>query len=214
MTAPASNDPSTTFFGGPLPAGTYRLRGEPSAVPSAVVIGRGQWPVASLGNDDTDIALPVPAPALIVRGSAGRHVTLQPVSVRPGQPPEMSRAAARYGSITVHFLDGNAFIEQGGFWISGTLPADVAVQGDPGERRAQLTIVNGPRQNRVELTIDGRPVVVDLAPRASSVVPFALDDSGAARLQIRSTVGFVPADIDPANVDRRSLGVFVTSRPR
>ena len=214
MTAPASNDPSTTFFGGPLPAGTYRLRGEPSTVPSAVVIGRGQWPVASLGNDDTDIALPVPAPALIVRGSAGRRVTLQPVSVRPGQLPEMSRSATRYGSVTVHFLDGNVFIEQGGFWIAGTLPASVAVQGDPGERHAQFAIVNGPLKNRVELTVDGRPVVVELAPRTSSVVPFALDDSGAARLQIRSTVSFVPADIDPANVDRRSLGVFVTSRQR
>jgi len=49
-------------------------------------------------------------------------------------------------------------------------------------------------------------------PGETVVVPLVFDATGAARLQIESSAGFIPAVADPANQDRRFLGGYVKVR--
>ena len=213
MTALSSNPPAALFVS-PLPAGRYRLSAERPGAPGEVTIGQATRPIATLGDGSVDLELPVAVNALLVRGAVGRHVALQPLSVLPRRSPARARGAARYGAATAYFLDDDVYIEEGGFWTRATQSTEVVLQSDPGEPSVQLELRNGPSENRIQGTIGGRPFAVDAAPRAVVLLPVTFNRTGAAWLQIQSAAAFVPARVDSASSDERSLGVYVRAKAR
>ncbi|MDQ3070726.1 MAG: hypothetical protein M3R55_13475, partial [Acidobacteriota bacterium] len=193
---------------GPLAAGHYRITGDPAGAPGEIRIGRGQAGVGVLGDSPEEIVLPVAVNALIVRGAAGRRIWIEALSVPARRWRQHALRAARYGDAVVYFLDDRSYAEGDAFWIGGARHANVVVQGDPGVRSVLLEIRNAPVPNHVVVTGAG-PVARDLAPGETLVVPVTLDAGGAARLQIDSRSGFVPAEVDQTAGDRRFLGVYV-----
>ena len=89
------------------------------------------------------------------------------------------------------------------------MPARRFLQADPGVQSAVLEIVNAPVGNRVSVVGAAEPFDRELQPRETALVPVAFDERGVARLQIESAGGFIPADADPQNQDRKFLGVYV-----
>lgn len=196
---------------GSLPAGAFRLHATPAGAPGEVIIGRGQ-PVATVGDAPLDLVLPVAVNALTVRGAGGRAIVLQPLSPPARRTQQKAHGARRYGDITVYFLDDRAYAEPGAFWVGGARYANVVLQADPGVTHGELEIVNAPVANRVSVVGAAQPLTRDLMPGETVVVPLVFDATGAARLQIESSAGFIPAVADPANQDRRFLGVYVKVR--
>ena len=150
--------------------------------------------------------------ALTVAGAGGRAVALQPLGPPTRRTQQKARRAMRYGPVTVYFLDDRAYAEPGAFWVGGARYANVVLQADPGVRHAELEIVNAPVANRVSVVGAAQPFERDVMPGESMIVPLAFDARGAARLQIESASGFVPAEASAGNQDRRYLGVYVTIR--
>lgn len=197
---------------GPVPAGTYRLSGEPAGAAGSLIVGRARFSTATLGDVPVEIVLPVAVAALEVRGAEGRVVTLEPVSVPLRPTRELALRAARYGAVTAYFVDNRVYAEREAFWVRGARHAIVVLQADPGTASAQLEIRNGPLANRVTIEGAREPFAADVLPGATFTVPVALDAAGVARLRIASSAGFVPAEVEPGNGDRRSLGVYVRVR--
>ncbi len=197
---------------GSVPAGAFRIAGAPAGAPGDVVIGRAHEPVAALADAPLDIVLPVAVNALTVRGAAGRDIALQPLSVPSRRTQQKALRAMRYGAVTVYFLDDRVYAEPDAFWVGGARYAKVVLQGEPGAGYAELEIVNAPVENRVSVVGAAQPFDRDLMPGETVLVPVVLDARGSARLQIESGSGFIPADADPANQDRRYLGVYVKVR--
>ena len=204
-----SGAPGAAFGIGPVPEGTYRLTAAPGGPEGAVVVGRSQFPMATLGERPVDVVLPVGVVWLEVHGAEGRQVTLQPVEIPPGRSRQPALRASRYGSVTAFFTDNRVYAERNGFWVRGARYANVVLQGAPGQAGAALEIRNGPMENHLVVTGAAQPVAVDLAPGRIIAVPVTFDARGSARIQIDSRAGFVPAEVDPGNRDRRSLGVYV-----
>lgn len=207
--ADASNVEIRSF--GPLPAGRYRLTADPAGPAGDVLVGRG-LSVASLANDAVDIVLPVDVNALSIRGASGRALALQPAGILARRWRKPAIRAMRYGPVTAFFVDDRVYAEDNGFWVGGARFANVVLQADPGVRQAMLEIVNAPVANHVSVIGGAQPFAADLAPRQAVLVPVNFDENGAARLQIDSRSGFVPAHADPANGDQRFLGVYVKVR--
>lgn len=208
-----SGAPGAAFGIGPVPEGTYRLSatpGGPGEPEGVVLVGRSQFPIATLGGAPVDLALPVGVTWLEVRGADGRRVTLEPVEIRPAGSRRPALRASRYGAATVFFTDNRVYAERDGFWVRGARHADVALQGDAGVAGVTLEIRNGPVENYLVVTGAAQPVAVDLAPGQVIPVPVAFDARGGARLRIDSRAGFVPAEVDAGNRDFRSLGVYVS----
>ena len=194
---------------GAVPAGTYRLSAEPSGQPGNVVIGRARMPIATLGDAPITIVLPVAAAGLEVRGAQDRVVTLEPVSVPARRSRQRAHRAARYGAVVAHFVDNRVYAERDAFWVRGARDAVVVLQGDPGVTTAQLEIRNGPVSNYLSVTGAGQPFSRPLVPGETLRLAVPLRADGSARLQIESASGFVPAEVEPGNGDRRFLGVYV-----
>lgn len=195
-----------------LPAGMFRLTRAPGGAAARVLIGRSREPIALLGDSPLDLVLPVAVNALTVAGAGGRAVALQPLGAPPRRTQQKARRAMRYGPVTVYFFDDRAYAEPGAFWVGGARYANVVLQADPGVRHAELEIVNAPVANRVSVVGAAQPFERDVMPGESMIVPLAFDARGAARLQIESASGFIPAEADPGNPDRRFLGVYVRVR--
>jgi len=211
VTFPAAGDDGAYSLES-LPAGMFRMTAEPGGAAGRVLVGRSREPIAVLGDGPLDLVLPVAVNALTVAGAEGRAVALQPLEAPARRVQQKARRAMRYGAVTVYFLDDRAYAEPGAFWVGGARYANVVLQADPGVRHAELEIVNAPVANRVSVVGAAQPFKRDLLPGESAVVPLVFDARGAARLQIDSAGGFIPADTDPGNQDRRFLGVYVTIR--
>jgi len=196
---------------GSVPAGTFRILGEPAGMPGAIFIGRAQQPIATVGDAPLDLTLPVPVNALTVAGAGNRVVTLQPLSPPARRTHQRAHRALRYGSATVYFMDDRVYPEPDAFWVGGARQANVVLQGQPGAH-GEIEIVNAPVPNRVTIVGAAQPFARELMPRESLIVPVVYDETGAARLQIESAGGFIPANADPGNQDRRFLGVYVKAR--
>jgi hypothetical protein len=195
-----------------LPAGMFRLTAEPGGAAGSVLVGRSREPIALLGDSPLDLVLPVAVNALTVAGAGGRAVALQPLGAPTRRTQQKARRAMRYGRVTVYFLDDRAYAEPGAFWVGGARYANVVLQADPGVQHAELEIVNAPVANRVSVVGAAQPFKRDLLPGESTIVPLVFDARGAARLQIESASGFIPAEASAGNQDRRYLGVYVTVR--
>ena len=194
---------------GPLPAGTYRLTGEPAGDAGDIVIGRARMPIATLGDAPVEIVLPVDVAGLEVRGGQGRAVTLEAIAVPPRRSRQSSLRAARYGAVVAHFVDDRVYAEREAFWVRGARDAAVVLQGDPGVSSAQLELRNGPVANHLTVSGAGQPFAKALAPGETLTLSVPLGADGSARLRIASAAGFVPAEVETGNGDRRYLGVYV-----
>ncbi|HUF22713.1 MAG TPA: hypothetical protein VMN81_01205 [Vicinamibacterales bacterium] len=195
-----------------LPAGLFRVTGDPAGAQGRVIVGRARAPIAVLGDGPLDIALPVAVNALTVQGAEGRAITLQPLAAPTRRTQQKALRAMRYGAVAVYFLDDRAYAEPDAFWVGGARYANVVLQADPGVRHAELEIVNAPVANRVSVVGAAQPFERDVMPGEAMIVPLVFDERGAARLQIDSAVGFIPAEAEPGNQDRRFLGVYVKVR--
>ena len=194
---------------GSVPAGAFRITGEPAGEPGQALIGRGREPVATLGDAPLDLTLPVAVNALLIRGAAGRRLALQPLGPPSARTQQKALRAHRYGPVTVYFIDDRVYAEPDAFWVGGARYANVVLQADPGVTEAMLTITNAPVPNDVTVLGAAEPFKQPLAAREAVEIPIVFDARGSARLQIESASGFIPADINPANRDRRFLGVYV-----
>jgi len=207
-----SGRPGERFGAGPVPEGTYRLSaapGGPGKPEGAVIVGRSQFPVATLGDQPVELVLPVGVAALEVHGAEGRQVTLEPVDIPPARSRQRALRASRYGPAAAFFVDNRVYAERDGFWVRGARYANVVLQGMPGVAGVVLEIRNGPVGNHLVVSGAAQPVAVDLVPGQVIAVPVVFDTRGSARLQIDSRAGFVPAELEPGNRDFRSLGVYV-----
>jgi hypothetical protein len=83
------------------------------------------------------------------------------------------------------------------------------LQGEPGATSAQLEFRNGPVANHLTVLGAGQPFAKPLAPGETLTLSVPLGADGSARLQIDSAAGFVPAEVESGNGDRRYLGVYV-----
>lgn len=211
-----------------LPAGTYQVGLEwPAARAAAGEAGELSLHVGSLERPFTQwavrpsnepwqdrFAIPIDTNFVGFRAtpsveSAGPTLTLQPLSVvdaaRRPRVPEVLQAHS-YGSVWVFFHSGQAWFEPSGFWTGGGTSALVTV-ASPAHAAPVLRLRAGPVPNRVAIEVDDERQEVELQPHET--VPVPLPRRELLTVRIRTTAGFVPAEVDAATSDRRNLGCWV-----
>lgn len=195
---------------GPVPEGTYRVSASAGG-PIDVRVGRSPVPVQRANGGAIDVRLPVGVQALDVRAPAGQQVTIEPLAVVAAASRGHAVLAAQYGPVAAYFTDSRVYVERDGFWVRGARYADVIVQGAPGHA-VTFDIRNGPVENHLAVSGADAPLAAALTPGQVVPVGVTLDAHGVARLRITSDTGFVPAEVEPGNRDRRHLGVYVRVR--
>ena len=186
--------------------------------------------MAGVGNDQFSIVtqpiatfdagvridLPVAVRALSVRAEeAGREqleaIVLRPLTLASGATAhEIASRAVRYGDLNAFFLDERSYPEPAGFWVAGKSRTEVVIAADQPRASIALTIRNGGAANSVALESGSFRAELRLGPGEERHVeiPLAAPQT-SLRVQIRSSSGFRPADVDGSNHDTRLLGAFV-----
>lgn len=120
--------------------------------------------------------------------------------------------------VLLYFLDQNAWPpEPNGMWVSGGGRADIIVRSaTPVDRMAFEA--ESPIRTRLTIALGRDPVTVDVEP--GKIARFEVPAAGVSGLgdynylmTARSTEGFVPHLLEPANEDYRNLGAQVRFRP-
>ncbi len=138
--------------------------------------------------------------------------------MRIAQP---SRGHVQYRTdpgVLLYFLDQNAWPpEPNGMWISGGGRAEVIVR-TPWPIEGIEVEVESPIHTTLTLSLGADPVSVRIEP--GKVQTFVVQASGVRgfgdynyMLEARSSEGFVPHLLEPANMDYRNLGAQVRFRP-
>jgi hypothetical protein len=209
-----------------LPAGIYEVTGT-AAGPSA---GRlklrtdrvsppiADWEVASLATHwKKHLVLPVPVAALEIDADAAARQTVRDASIRAASLVEPShgleereaKRGARYGTVVVFLMSGDAWIEPAGIWVAGGSNAEFAIAPDRAAP-VYLSVRNGPADNTVMLESARWRENLKLAPDERLTVQIPTDGrSQATPLKISATNGFRPVDVDPKSDDERFLGVWI-----
>jgi hypothetical protein len=139
-----------------------------------------------------------------------RPLTVVDRSLRPKTPPVI--AAAPFGSLTVFFHDAVAYSEPDGFWVRGrarlrTTIADGAESNDA----TALQVHSGARPNTVTFSTPRWSERLELVPGVTREVRVpSVPHERLVSLTITTTSGFVPAELQPGNGDRRLLGCWIT----
>jgi hypothetical protein len=143
-----------------------------------------------------------------------RPLTVVDRSLRLRTPPVI--AAAPFGSLTVFFHDAVAYSEPDGFWVRGrarlraTIAATIAAGAESDEMTA-LQVHSGARPNTVTFSTPRWSERLELVPGVTREVRVpSIPHERLLPLTITTTNGFVPAEIQPGNGDRRLLGCWVT----
>ena len=208
-----------------VPAGRYRVLIDAPEPAGQVVlrVGRTGQPLAQASLDTPargatiEIKLPVRVHSLQiyadeVNRTAIRDLWLEPVAVRHPLLP-YARRATRHGSHVVFFLNDNVFEEQAGFWVRGSLAADLVVTPDRVGRNVVLFVRNGMMDNHVELSSGRWHVDLAMRPGEERSVTVPVDrEVGGAVVRVTSAEGFRPVDVYEDNKDRRFLGVWLEVR--
>jgi hypothetical protein len=109
----------------------------------------------------------------------------------------------------IAYTDHDAFPEHGSFWTRGTDQATVVIAKDPA-KSLRLVLHVGPAGGLVDIDVDGKRLSLEFRPDETREVPIDVPAGAAsATVAIRVNRAFVPAEIDRANQDRRSLGCQV-----
>ncbi|MEW5982849.1 MAG: hypothetical protein AB1806_10825 [Acidobacteriota bacterium] len=110
------------------------------------------------------------------------------------------------------FHDGAAYPEGSGFWVRGGAETQVSVVSRTGHvtQAVRLRIRNGEVRNTIRIATPDERTEMHLEPRGVrevTLTPTPLD--GTLRMIIGAEGGFVPADWEPGNPDRRVLAAWV-----
>ena len=216
-----------------LPAGDYEVEiegadvaGQPVGSTVGLQIGREGRPLRTwsiqLASRDTwrqRFSLPIDAEFVGFRVApelerAIAALRLRPLSIVDGslRPKTASViAAAPFGPWTVFFHDAVAYSEPDGFWVRGRarLRATIAETGESAESLA-VQVHSGARPNTVTLSTPRWSERLDLVPGVTREVRVpSVSHERLVSLTITTSSGFVPADVQPGNRDRRLLGCWV-----
>lgn len=216
-----------------LPAGEYEVELQESTSPKAPLsgavglqIGReGEpvetWPftVSSLGQWRQRFRLPLDAGFVAFRAAPDIERAIASLRLRPVRVVDAGRrlhtdaifASESFGSTMVFFHDAVSYIEPGGFWARGRARMRVTLVKTDASNSFTMNLHCGARPNRVTLATPHWSERLDLVPNTTRtvVLPSAADGS-LMPLEITTSSGFVPAEIEPANKDRRLLGCWIT----
>jgi hypothetical protein len=203
-----------------VPAGVYRLdvrprAGQDAAGIEARIAGTGmpieQWSVGNARTGDLRLTIPVPVSQLDVwrepLSAAMLDVALRPLAI-PRRPLEdEAKGAARYGSTTVFLIEGFAYFEATGLWLSSGR-ADLAAE--PPARA--LFVRNTNHDNIVRIEASGIVETLTLRAREERVVtlPPSAEPFGLVRIDVAE--GVVPAMQETGSSDYRNLGLWVAPR--
>jgi hypothetical protein len=120
-------------------------------------------------------------------------------------------STASFGSMRAFFHDTDAYVEPAGFWVKGQARLRVTLmKPEAATDPFMLNLHSGARANRVTLATPHWSARLDLVPNVTRtiVVPSGAHDR-LMPLEIRTSTGFVPAEIEPGSRDRRRLGCWV-----
>ena len=130
-------------------------------------------------------------------------LTLVPSALRPDR-------VKRYGPALFVLLDGDVYMEPQGTWIVGGASARFLLERAAGQPM-RLFVRNVPVANRVTLSVGRWREALTLAPREERLID--LPASGTRLLlDVASATGTRPYDVEPGNLDRRRLGVWIEAR--
>jgi hypothetical protein len=203
-----------------VPPGDYAVdvaMEQPAAGELAAAIGRSggrerTWALEAVRVQTLPLQLPAGAERLTLvaepsLGAAAGRVALRPVTL-PAGGRVSARASARFGNLTVYFLDEAEFVEREGFWVRGAQTAAfVITPGDESRRVVELLLRNGATANQVHLEAGTLRLDVDLAAGEERIVMVPVEAARGVRLTIGSRSGFRPSETD-GSADQRYLGVW------
>lgn len=179
------------------------------------------WTVSPVpgGTWAEEFWLPVDAGFVGLRGDADLErsiaslrfeaVAVEDLGVRTATPQVL--AAARFGEAVVLFHDERLSPEATGFWTAGGRDSRITIACPGGcVRGVTLRMHSGKVANHLRLETHGWTHEVDL--RGEDVVDVAVPPpaSGSViQLELVTSTGFVPMEVDPSVRDRRRLGVWI-----
>jgi hypothetical protein len=101
-----------------------------------------------------------------------------------------------------------------GNWVAGGASTDILVKMDKAPARVRIEFFSrvdnhvtgtfGDRSFEASILANGRTAVTVLRP-----TPFRYHDNAVFVLHLKTTTGFVPAELEPPSTDGRRLGVFM-----
>ncbi len=216
---------ATLWGGHDVPAGRYRVTLQPGLNATgtvAIAIGHPDATIERCEFADTPpgptscvVDLPAGAESLWLMPDAALRRSLPVVALRAETfpPPGTCGVHAERGTAgaggMLFLIDGHAYVEPTGAWVAGASSARFVVV--PSAAHAQIRLRNGGATNTVESTLGAWHDSVVLAPGTvhDLYMPRRAGDDSPIWLTVRTTTGFRPSDVDPANHDVRLLGVWV-----
>ena len=167
-----------------------------------------------------EVTLPVGVSALQFEAdpalrSAMRDVSIRALSVsRPeaGFENREARRGVRLGPVSVFLMDGSAWVEPSGVWVSAGSEVEFAVAvASPAP--VQLFVRNGPVENTVTLESGSWRESLTLRPGEERLMQLPIDaNRRMTPLRVQASRGFRPSDVDRSSEDRRLLGVWIETR--
>jgi len=133
------------------------------------------------------------------------RLAIAPVASAPARGTEAWMGLS-YNDVDAFFMDRGAFAESSGFWVRGGETAELVFVPPAGRLDVTLDLQNVPVPNRVEVSgaVDS---TVALAPGERRSLQLPVDPTGAVRVRVSSSAGFVPSQAS-GSVDGRFLGVW------
>jgi len=220
-----------------LPAGRYAVELVSSSPQSGALTGTLALQLGRVGSPSRTWAVDVTIPGVWgrafdlpidvgfvgFRGSpeierAKPAIRIRPVSIADAHErlPEREVLATRAlggGDAMLFFHNDVVLPEHDGFWTPGHSTMVVTVAAPRG-RPARLRLRAGPVRTDVRLSAESWRQDVTLEPNSVREVTVPVPASGAMRLAIETSSGFVPARFNPADHDERLLGCWVELDPQ
>src|SRR5262245_1417084 len=206
-------------------AGTYVIEAIADGNPGRVTAGLDRIPgplwsghlAAVSGPWCQSSALPVPSLALQIDADAAGRRAVSALSIRAERvasgPARFdgleARRAGRYGPAIVFLVDGVAYMEKAGAWVSGRDEARFVIVPDAGSM-VRLLLRNFAADNVVTIDSAGGQQEYAMKPREERTVEVPVDSrTGAAIVRVKSAAGARLSDLEPGNLDFRLLGCWI-----
>lgn len=144
------------------------------------------------------------------------HVELAVEDAMPQRDAIAMRSASHYGACDVLFFDEQVFAETDGFWVKGRQATRFmlvpSLNGPVSPLTVRVLVRNGGVRNTVTVESGTFQRLLTLAPGEEQDVDIPLTPTGTANVRVASGDGFIPAEQQPGNGDRRLLGVWIQPR--
>jgi hypothetical protein len=167
--------------------------------------------------------LPVDAGFVGLRGTAEVERSIAAIRIeavdiidegaRTATPPVL--AASAYGDTLAFFHEERMYPEPGGFWTTGRRPARVTLAcANNCAAGVVLRVHSGARPNHLRLATHGWSQEIELTGGTEVDIQVPPPATGnTILLELETTTGFVPMEVDPSLRDERYLGVWVAPMP-